>query len=72
MTKLGSHELPRLSRRNALASAGALGAAVALVNSPLVGTKPLPISTASAVPASGEPDGYQLTPHVRRYYQTAA
>lgn len=59
---------PALSRRTVFASAGAVGvAAAAAAALPGVTQKPEP--TSSALPS--KPDGYQLTEHVQRYYQTA-
>ena len=62
-----------LSRRHAVAGLGTVGAAVAAVSllpsggSQTVTTAQAPSSDASASSSSG----YQLTEHVRRYYQTA-
>ena len=61
----------KLSRRRALAGAGAAGALAAAV-AVLPKGQPAPEAVAAAQPAA-EPakrDGYQVTPHVLRYYQT--
>lgn len=61
---------PTLSRRHVFAGAGAVGALAAAA---AVLPRALPDATAgpaAAAPADG--DGrYQLTQHVKRYYQTA-
>lgn len=60
---------PALSRRTVFASAGAAGAAAAAVAVlPGVAQKS---ATAEAAAAPRASTGYQLTEHVRRYYQTA-
>ena len=59
---------PSLSRRTVFAGAGAVGAAAAAV-AVLPGVAKSPVAAAVAAPAST--GGYQLTEHVRRYYQTA-
>ncbi len=61
----------KLTRRRVFAGAGTVGA-LAAVAAVLPGTPTLPQATAHPKSA---PDtttgGYQLTEHVRRYYQTA-
>ncbi len=62
----------KLSRRRALAGAGTVGAlAAAAAVLPKGDPAPAPVAAAqpAAEPAKG--DGYQVTPHVLRYYQTA-
>jgi len=60
---------PALSRRTLFAGAGAAGvAAVAASALPL---RPAAAPVVEAVAAKAEADGYQLTDHVKRYYQTA-
>lgn len=59
---------PSLSRRTLFAGAGTAGAlAAAAAALPLAPTAPAP---QAAKPAEPEGDGYRLTEHVRRYYQT--
>ena len=58
-----------LSRRHVFAAAGAAGAlAGAAAVLPKLGTSAPP---AAATLATDKVDGYQATPHVLRYYQTA-
>jgi hypothetical protein len=61
----------KLSRRRALAGAGTAGALAAAV-AVLPKGDPAPAAAAAAQPAAEPPkgDGYQVTPHVLRYYQT--
>lgn len=60
---------PALSRRTVFAGAGVVGAAAAAAAVlPGVVAPPAAAVAATAAPAAG---GYQLTEHVRRYYQTA-
>ena len=60
---------PALSRRTVFAGAGVVGAAAAAAAVlPGVVAKPAAAVAATAAPSTG---GYQLTEHVRRYYQTA-
>jgi hypothetical protein len=60
---------PALSRRTLFAGAGAAGvAAVAASALPLRQAAAPVLETAAA---AVEADGYQLTEHVKRYYQTA-
>lgn len=60
----------KLSRRLALAGAGTAGA-LAAVAAVLPGAQSA--ATTAAVPQAepAKADGYQLTAHVQRYYQTA-
>jgi hypothetical protein len=58
-----------LSRRTLFAGAGTAGALAAVV-ALLPSAKPAASAVAAAAPAA-EADGYQLTEHVKRYYQTA-
>ena len=60
------------SRRSLLVGAGVAGAAAIAVKA-LPGTAPEALATAAAGAAKVAPDtrgGYQLTAHVRRYYET--
>ena len=62
---------PRLHRRNLVLGTGVAGAAaVAAYALPRTGSvvAPAPLA-AAALPEQG--DGYQVTPHVLRYYETA-
>ena len=60
---------PKLSRRTLFAGAGTAGAlaAVAAVL-PKAPAEPAPVATAGQPEA--DKGGYQVTPHVLRYYQT--
>ncbi|HUG25070.1 formate dehydrogenase [Piscinibacter sp.] len=61
-------QIKPLQRRGLLIGAGVAGAAAVVVK-----TLPVaPTAVASAVPApvAGTAAGYQLTPHVLRYYET--
>lgn len=60
-----------ISRRKALAGAGTAGALAAAAAVLPLGQK-APEVAAGPAPATPEPTGgYQLTEHVKRYYQTA-
>ena len=60
-----------LSRRKLFVGAGAVGAvAAAAAVLPLAKVAPAPTLLATALPLAAE-GGYQLTEHVKRYYQTA-
>ena len=59
---------PALSRRTLFAGAGTVGA-LAAAAAVMPGTKSVPAVAASAADAA-EGDGYRLTEHVKRYYQT--
>ena len=64
--------VPASTRRNLLAGAGAAGAAaVALTAVPLVRQAAPAASAPPALAADTTKDGYQVTAHVLRYYQTA-
>ncbi|MCI1191180.1 formate dehydrogenase [Calidifontimicrobium sp. SYSU G02091] len=58
----------KISRRRVFAGAGAVGA-VAAVAAVVPAVKP--DAVADAQPAPEKKDGYQVTQHVLRYYQTA-
>lgn len=59
---------PMLSRRTVFAGAGVAGAAAAAV-AVLPGAMQAPAPTADAT-ASQPAEGYRLTAHIRRYYET--
>lgn len=64
------NQQPKLSRRTVFAGAGTAGAIVAVA---AVVPKAGDATVAEAQPAKPAPDaggGYQVTPHVLRYYQT--
>lgn len=65
--------ISRLTRRRVVAGAGTVGAlAAAAAALPLANT-PTPTekkTVAGAKPQAEPQDGYQLTDHVKRYYQT--
>ena len=58
-----------LKRRGLLLGAAAAGAA-ALAAKALPGAAPVATTAAAAAPAIDNAGGYQLTPHVLRYYET--
>ena len=58
-----------LKRRGLIFGAGVAGVAAIAVKALPVATAPVPVAAASAA-AAAEKGGYQLTPHVLRYYQT--
>ena len=65
-----SQEHDQLSRRRLFAGAGAAGAiAAAAAVLPLTPEAEEP--ALQAKPERDKPEGYQLTEHVKRYYQTA-
>ncbi len=59
-----------LSRRNLVAGAGAAGAAAAAVALLPLQQAAAPVAAAAGV-ADTAAEGYRLTEHVQRYYQTA-
>ena len=66
-------QAPQAGRRRLFAGAGAVGA-LAAVAAALPASRPSGATPASADVAQAKPatsGGYQLTPHVQRYYQTA-
>jgi len=58
----------KISRRRVFAGAGAVGAVAAVA---AVAPAVKPEAAADARPAPEKKDGYQVTQHVLRYYQTA-
>ena len=58
-----------LKRRGLLIGAGAAGAAVVAAKA-LPGSTAAEVAQAAAKPALDTAGGYQLTPHVLRYYET--
>lgn len=65
-----SNSLPTLSRRTVFVGAGTAGALGALAAvSALPGAAPAPAQVAATQPDPA--GGYQLTDHVKQYYQTA-
>lgn len=62
-----------LSRRKALAGAGAVGAvaAVAALGSSAVVSAPEQTAQAASDPENPDQAGYRLTEHIKRYYDTA-
>jgi len=66
--------ISRLTRRHVVAGAGTVGAlAAAAAALPLASTPTAPAekkTVAAAKPPADPQDGYQLTDHVKRYYQT--
>jgi hypothetical protein len=59
-----------LKRRGLLLGAGAVGAAVLAVKA-LPASAPAPVAVVATPRALEGSGGYQLTDHVRRYYETA-
>jgi hypothetical protein len=63
--------ISKLNRRHLVGGAGTVGAlAVAAAALPLAKAPTEQKTVASAKPPSDPQDGYQLTDHVKRYYQT--
>lgn len=61
-----------LSRRKALAGAGAVGAVAAVAAVASSGLSTTPQQTAAAVEQPQQDEsGYRLTEHIKRYYSTA-
>jgi len=60
---------PRFNRRSFLKRTALLGGFAAAV---LAGEKPALPSPPVPANAAGQGKGYRLTPHVRKYYETAA
>lgn len=60
----------KLSRRKVFAGAGAVGA-LAAVAAVLPGTPQTAAQAEAPKPQPDDRDGYKLTEHVQRYYQTA-
>jgi len=61
---------PALSRRTVFAGAGAVGAMAAAAA--MLPRTPAAVATAAVPKATVDPEGgYQVTPHVLQYYQTA-
>jgi hypothetical protein len=64
--------ISRLTRRRVVAGAGTVGALAAAAAALPLAPAPTEVKTvASAKPQAEPQDGYQLTDHVKRYYQTA-
>jgi hypothetical protein len=60
----------KLSRRKVFAGAGAVGA-LAAVAAVLPGTPQPAVQAEAPKPQPDDRDGYKLTEHIQRYYQTA-
>ncbi|HLL10363.1 MAG TPA: formate dehydrogenase [Rubrivivax sp.] len=69
-TETSSTVASPLTRRNLVAGAGAVGAAAAAAALLPVQPTAVPVATAAAV-AEPAGEGYRLSEHVQRYYQTA-
>ena len=69
-TELSSAAASPLTRRNLVAGAGAAGAAAAAVALLPVAPTAAPVAAAQAV-ADTAAEGYRLSEHVQRYYETA-
>jgi hypothetical protein len=59
-----------VARRGLLAGAGVAAGAAMAAHLASRGVAPQPEETAEKAKPSGEPAGYRLTAHVRRYYET--
>lgn len=70
MSQSPNPERPTLTRRRVFAGVGTAGA-LAAVAAVLPGPSALPQAAAQPKPAPDTAGGYQLTEHVKRYYQTA-
>ena len=60
---------PKLDRRGVVVGAGVVGAAALAGHALLRGGVDAPVA-AGAVATVGKAEGYRLTPHVLRYYET--
>ena len=69
-TELSSAAASPLTRRNLVAGAGAVGAAAAAVALLPVAPTAAPVVAGQAV-ADTSAEGYRLSEHVQRYYETA-
>jgi hypothetical protein len=66
-----SEPAPSTRRRGWVLGAGVAGAAALAANALRTGTAPIAAVAAGARPGgTAETDGYRLTDHVRRYYET--
>ena len=70
MSQSPTPERPTLTRRRVFAGVGTAGA-LAAIAAVLPGPSALPQAAATPKPAPDTSGGYQLTEHVKRYYQTA-
>ena len=61
----------KVDRRGVVIGAGVAGAAAIAGNALLRGGVEAPPSAAGATSVAGKAEGYRLTPHVLRYYETA-
>ena len=62
-------EVPKVDRRGVVVGAGVVGAAALAGHALLRSGVGTPAAT-GAVAAAGQAEGYRLTPHVLRYYET--
>lgn len=60
---------PKVGRRGLVVGAGVAGAAALGAAALYRGAVP-PTTVAAAAPVAGEHDGYRLSDHVKRYYET--
>ena len=67
----GADSVAGVGRRSLVVGAGAVGAAAIAAHSLQRGAGIVPAATAVAAVAPEAGDGYQVTPHVLRYYETA-
>jgi len=61
---------PKVDRRGVVVGAGVVGAAALAGHALLKGGVATPAAAAGAAAAVGQAEGYRLTPHVLRYYET--
>lgn len=68
-TKPDSESSSKLGRRGLVVGAGVAGVAAVAAHALHRGVVQAPVSSAAKA-VTGQGDGYQLTPHVLRYYET--
>ena len=67
----GADTVAGVGRRNLVVGAGAVGAAAIAAHSLQRGAFVAPVAPVATAVAPEAGDGYQVTPHVLRYYETA-
>jgi len=63
-------QAPKVDRRGVVVGAGVVGAAALAGNALLRSGFEAPAAAAGAAAAVAQAEGYRLTPHVLRYYET--
>ena len=61
---------PKVDRRGVVVGAGVVGAAALAGHALLRSGVEAPAAAAAAAAGAGQAEGYRLTPHVLRYYET--